>query len=157
MKFNELKLQSHKNASRSGRGISAGRGKTAGRGTKGQRARAGNGKRPGFEGGQNPLIQRIPKIPGFRSHRAKAENVHIDQLESVGSKTIDNVVLAEAKLISSQYARVKLLSRGEAAAAYDVKLQAASQSAIDAIQKAGGSFTIVNVLQREKTSEKKTK
>lgn len=157
MKFNELKLKSHKKASRSGRGISAGRGKTAGRGTKGQRARTGNGKRPGFEGGQNPLIQRIPKIPGFRSHRVKAENIHLDQLESVGSKAIDNVALAEAKLISSQYARVKLLSRGGITKPYNVKLQAASQTAIDALQKAGGSFTAVNVPQREKTSQKKEK
>lgn len=157
MKYNELKLKAHKSSHRSGRGISAGRGKTAGRGTKGQRSRTGSGKRPGFEGGQNPLLQRIPKIPGFRSHRAKAENVYLDQLESVGVNTIDNNSLAEAKLISSPYVSVKLLSRGDVSASYTITLQGASESAIAAVQKAGGTFTKVPLQRREKTSEKNKK
>lgn len=157
MKYNELNLKSHKAPRRSGRGISAGRGKTAGRGTKGQRARAGSGKRPGFEGGQNPLLQRIPKIPGFRSHRVKAENVYLDQLESVGSKTIDNNSLAKAKLTSSPYVRVKLLSRGDVSAPYTITLQGASESAVAAVQKAGGTFHKVPMQRREKTSDKAKK
>ena len=75
MKYHELQVNSNRDARRVGRGISAGQGKTAGRGTKGQRSRTGSGRRPGFEGGQNPLMQRLPKLPGFRSIRVKAENV----------------------------------------------------------------------------------
>jgi len=70
MKYNELNISKDKNARRVGRGISAGRGKTAGRGTKGQKARAGSRRKPGFEGGQNPLMNRIPKLRGFKQFRA---------------------------------------------------------------------------------------
>ncbi len=71
MKFNELNMTAKKSKKRVGRGIAAGHGKTAGRGTKGQNARTG-GVRPGFEGGQNPLMQRFPKLRGFTiSHRPR--------------------------------------------------------------------------------------
>ena len=60
MKYHELTSTSQKSPKRVGRGIAAGQGKTAGRGTKGQGARTGSSKRPGFEGGQNPLMQRLP-------------------------------------------------------------------------------------------------
>ena len=61
MKYNELEIRPKKLAKRVGRGISAGQGKTAGRGTKGQKSRTGYRKNPGFEGGQNPLMQALPK------------------------------------------------------------------------------------------------
>jgi large subunit ribosomal protein L15 len=140
MKYNELSVAGSKSRKRVGRGIAAGQGKTAGRGTKGQGARTGYSKRPGFEGGQNPLMQRLPKLHGFRSFRVKAENVFTDQLNDLG-KTIDNQVLADKGLISSPYARVKLLKRGDVTAKVTVNLQAASATAIDAVEKTGGSFT----------------
>lgn len=149
MKYNELKGKPAKSAKRAGRGISAGRGKTAGRGTKGQRARAGNGKRPGFEGGQNPLLQRIPKLPGFRSNRPKAENIYTGQLDAFASKSIDNFSLHEAGLVSSPYVRVKLIKKGEVTKKATVKLQGASESAIEAVQKAGGSFTKTPTVKRQ--------
>lgn len=155
MKFNELQAKSNKNAKRAGRGISAGRGKTAGRGTKGQKARTGGGVRPGFEGGQNPLMKRLPKLPGFRSIRPKAENVYTGQLDAVGG-TIDNFTLFNAGITSSPYVRVKLISKGEVKKKVTVKLQAASESAIEAVQKAGGSFTVTSQVKRQKT-EKSTK
>lgn len=150
MKYNDLQITSNKKAKRAGRGISAGRGKTAGRGTKGQRSRTGSGKRPGFEGGQNPLLQRIPKLPGFRSIRPKAENIYTGQLDDVSGATIDNFTLSDAGLISSPYTIVKIITKGEVTKKKSVKLQGASESAVAAIQKAGGSFTKVPQVKRSK-------
>lgn len=140
MKYNELQASKNKSAKRVGRGIAAGQGKTAGRGTKGQMSRTGSSKRPGFEGGQNPLMQRLPKLPGFRSFKSAIEVVYTGQLNGLKAKTVDVAALAEAGLVSSPYVRVKLIVKGELTNKVDVKLQAASETAIAAIQKAGGSF-----------------
>ena len=155
MKFNELNITAHKSRRRVGRGISAGQGKTAGRGTKGYGSRTGSKARPGFEGGQNPLMQRLPKLPGFRSHRTKVTNVFTDDLEQFAGKTVDTTVLAEAGIISNAFLTVKLLKRGELTKKVTVQLQAASSTAIDAIDNAGGSFEKVARVGRPKTSTKK--
>ncbi len=112
MKFNELQLRSHKNRKRVGRGISAGQGKTAGRGTKGQLSRTGKGRRPGFEGGQNPLMQRLPKLRGFRAIKPKANTVYTGQLDQFGSRIIDNFTLAQVGLIPNPLTNVKLIHKG---------------------------------------------
>ena len=156
MKFNELQVNSNKMHKRVGRGISAGQGKTAGRGTKGQKARTGNGRRPGFEGGQNPLMQRMPKLRGFRSIRPKAENVYTGELANM-TGTVDNFSVFEAGLVSSPYIRVKLIAKGNVAKKHTVKLQAASVAAVEALQKAGGSFTTVDRVRRQKQEKTKTK
>jgi large subunit ribosomal protein L15 len=155
MKVHELNVSSKRAKGRVGRGISAGQGKTAGRGTKGQKSRAGKKRRPGFEGGQNPLMQRLPKLRGFKSPHTKAETVYTGQLESIKSP-VTNTSLFTAGLISSPYTRVKLVLRGEVNKKIIVKLQAASASAIEAIQKAGGSFEITPQQMRKakKTVEK---
>lgn len=155
MKFNELNIEASKTKRRVGRGIAAGRGKTAGRGTKGQGSRTGSRARPGFEGGQNPLMQRLPKLRGFKSHRTPAENVTVGQLEQFGGKTVDSEALAAAGLISSAYVRVKLLGGGELTKKVTVKLPTASRSAITAIENAGGSFEATPQLGRPVTSTKK--
>src|SRR5271156_5369287 len=103
MKYNELKTSTPKKAKRVGRGISAGQGKTAGRGTKGQGARTGSSKKPGFAGGSNPLMQKLPKLPGFRSHRIKAETIYTGQLDAFSGKTVDANLLSENGLISNAY------------------------------------------------------
>lgn len=156
MKYHELNASKAKSAKRVGRGIAAGQGKTAGRGTKGQKSRTGSSKRPGFAGGANPLMQQLPKLPGFRSHRPKAETVYTGQLEQFGGKTVDASVLAEAGLISNAYVTVKLISKGDLTKKVTVKLPAASASAVEAVQKAGGSFEKAGRLSRSKTSAKKT-
>lgn len=156
MKFHELSITKSKRRTRVGRGISAGRGKTAGRGTKGQGARTGSSAKPGFAGGSNPLMQKLPKLPGFKSHRKPAENVYTGQLEAFGGKTVDAKVLAEAGIISSPYVLVKVVAKGNLTKKVTVKLSSASQSAVEAINKAGGSFESVARLQRPKTSTKKT-
>src|ERR1051326_1332742 len=108
MKYNELIVAKQKSLKRVGRGIAAGQGKTAGRGTKGQLARTGSSRKPGFEGGQNPLMQRLPKLRGFTSHRTPQSNVYTGQLDALSAKTIDTTALAEAGLIANAYVSVKL-------------------------------------------------
>lgn len=154
MKYNELSLDQNKNKTRVGRGISAGKGKTAGRGTKGQNARTGGGVRLGFEGGQTPLNQRMPKLKGFTSHRPKTYEVKINQL-NFGSKKVDNKALFDAGLIPSEFVKVKLINTGEIKKAVNVELQSASDSAIKAIEKAGGKFTKVDTPKRLKKDNTK--
>ncbi len=149
MKYNELNVSSNKSSRRVGRGIAAGRGKTAGRGTKGQKARTGNGRRPGFEGGQNPLMQRMPKLRGFTSKRTPAENVYTGQLNDLGAK-VDNFTLAEAGITTSPHVRVKVIVKGDLTKKVAVHLQLASATAIKAIEKAGGSFVVTPQVMREK-------
>lgn len=156
MKYHELEVTANKSSRRVGRGIAAGQGKTAGRGTKGQKSRTGKGRRPGFEGGQSPLMQRLPKLPGFTPFWDKAENVYTGQLDGVAPKA-DNFTLAEAGLISSPHVKVKLIVKGDVTKKVAVHLQAASVTAIAAVQKAGGSFKVtpqVKRLAKEKQEKK---
>lgn len=155
MKIHELDMHKKQSKTRVGRGISAGKGKTAGRGTKGQKARTGKKLRPGFEGGQNPLMMRIPKLKGFKSPRAKAQIVYTENLQFVPGKTIDNFTLTEAGLIANPYHAVKIITRGEVKKAFVVKVQNASKSAVELIEKAGGTFEATTVPQREKTKAEK--
>lgn len=155
MKFNELQVEKNKIGKRVGRGIAAGQGKTAGRGTKGQMSRTGSSRRPGFEGGQNPLMQRLPKLPGFTSKATRAEVVYTGQLDAFAGKTVDAEALAAAGLISNAFVKVKVITQGEVTKKVTVKVQAMSASALDAVQKAGGSFEKVAINARP-TSAKKT-
>lgn len=154
MKYNELQVKSNKSPNRVGRGIAAGQGKTAGRGTKGQKSRTGSSRKPGFEGGSNPLIQRMPKLRGFNSHKTRPTNVYTGQLNLLTTKTVDNQALFKAKLVESPYLSIKLISKGEISKSLDVKLQSGSKSAIEAINKAGGTFTAVQQIGREKKVKK---
>ena len=153
MKYNDLTVNKNARPSRKGRGISAGQGKTAGRGTKGQKSRTGHRKMPaGFMGGQRAIMQAVPKLKGFKSIHEKAEIVYTDRLNEL-SGNVDNYLLAEKDLISSPYAKVKVISRGELTAKINLETQFASKSAVEAIKKAGGSFKKVAVLKREKKTE----
>jgi large subunit ribosomal protein L15 len=157
MKYHELNLTKHKNPKRVGRGIAGGQGKTAGRGTKGQLARTGSTKKPGFAGGQNPLMQQLPKLPGFRSHRAKLTVVYTGQLDQFSGKTVDSTLLAEAGLIPNAFLGVKLLFKGEVSKKVTVRLPAASDNAIAAVQQSGGSFERVSRLGRTKVAKTEDK
>src|SRR5438309_5964534 len=153
MKYHDLQTKPQKAANRVGRGISAGRGKPAGRGSKGQGARTGSKAKPGFDGGSNPLMQKLPKLPGFKSSRSPAETVYTGQLERFANKKVDTKILAEAGLVSSAYVNVKLLVKGELNNKVTVSLPAASESAIAAVESAGGSFKKTERLQRPKTEK----
>jgi large subunit ribosomal protein L15 len=153
MKFNDLTLTIKKNKIRPGRGISAGRGKTAGRGTKGQNARTGKKLRAGFEGGQNSLMTRVPKLKGFKSKRTKAQIVYTGNLQLVNGKNINNQTLFADGLIGSEFQAVKIISRGEIKGAYKVSVQAISASAKAAIEKAGGSVEVSETPKRQATKK----
>ena len=153
MKFNSLNLTRRKNSKRVGRGISAGGGKTAGRGTKGQGARKSGGVRPGFEGGQMPLYMRIPKLRGFKSHRPKTANVYTGQLNELKKSTIDTQVLTDAGIIDNPHVKVKVIAKGRLDKKMTVKLQGASMSAVQQIEKAGGSYERTPQLKRPKTKK----
>ncbi|MEX0748646.1 MAG: 50S ribosomal protein L15 [Candidatus Saccharimonadales bacterium] len=141
MKYHELDITSSKTKKRVGRGIGSGRGKTAGRGTKGQNSRTGGGVRPGFEGGQNPLLKRLPKVRGFKAPNKKIALVHTDQLNDFrANSTIGKEQLHSAGLISKPTKVVKLLHRGEVGKAITVSVDYASAAAIAALEAAGGSF-----------------
>lgn len=151
MKYNELQATASKSRKRVGRGISAGQGKTAGRGTKGQGARTGKKLAATFMGGQGPLVRRVPKKRGFRSLRVAAQVVYLQDLAVLKNKTADNMTLFEAGLIGTPFHTVKVITRGELKEKVSVKVQAASSSAIAAIEKAGGTFEKVAVpLKKEK-------
>ena len=148
MKYNDLDVARNTRPSRKGRGISAGQGKTAGRGTKGQKARTGHRKMPaGFMGGQRAIMQAVPKLKGFKSFHPKAEVVYTDRLNELSGK-VDNYKLAEVGMISSPFVKVKVISRGELKAKVNLETQFASKTAIEAINKAGGSFKKVEIPKR---------
>ncbi|MCY3804748.1 MAG: 50S ribosomal protein L15 [Candidatus Saccharibacteria bacterium] len=156
MKFNQLNLTSFKNQRRRGRGIAAGLGKTAGRGTKGQKSRSGGRTRPYFEGGQTPLVRRLPKLAGFRSHRPKAQTVYTEQLDQIKttSKIIDNHVLFQQGLIDDEYRTVKIISKGQVSQAHQVQVQRISKTALNNIQQAGGDFKKISRPQRPNSTKK---
>lgn len=152
MKYNELSLVPKKPQNRVGRGIAAGQGKTAGRGTKGQNARAGSGSKPGFEGGQNPLYKRIPKLRGFKRHVAKPITVTTRKLNQF-TGVVDNFTLYEAKIIDDPSVIARVVLNGEVTSKIDVKLQAASEGAVTAIKKANGSFEKTDRVAAVKSTE----
>ncbi len=143
MKYHELKVENTRQRKRVGRGISAGGGKTAGRGTKGQNSRTGGGTRLGFEGGQNPFMQRVPKLPGFTSRRANSQTITLSDLERIKSATVDNATLHSNHVVEKIATPVRVVNSGELKSKKTITLQAASGNAIKAIEKAGGSFSIV--------------
>jgi large subunit ribosomal protein L15 len=125
------------------RGNGSGKGTTAGRGTKGQQSRVGKGRRPGFEGGQTPLIRRQPKLGGFTNpSRVHYEVLNLDVLEKLPAGTYDAQALRVAKVLKTSRP-VKLLGRGKITKKFALTVQAASKSAKELLEKAGGSLTIV--------------
>lgn len=129
---------------RVGRGIGSGSGKTCGRGTKGAGARSGSKRRPYFEGGQMPLARRLPKRGFTNLFRNRFQVVNVGALDGIdASGEIDAARLAEAGLIHSAHAPVKLLAEGDVKAALKLKVQAASAQARQKVEAAGGSVEIV--------------
>jgi large subunit ribosomal protein L15 len=129
---------------RKGRGPGTGLGKTSGRGSKGQRSRSGRGIILGLEGGQMPLIRRLPKV-GFNSACPIVyQVVHLDSLNRFEAKATVNVeALKKAKLLASSRKPYKILSRGELKKALTVQANAFSADAAEKIKKAGGKAEVV--------------
>lgn len=123
-----------------GRGRGSGHGKTSGRGHKGANARASGGTRPGFEGGQMPLIRRIPKRGFTFTPKAKYEIVSLERLGQFPSGTeITPESLLQARLVRKKDKPVKILGDGELKHPLTIKAHAFSKSALEKIKKAGGT------------------
>jgi large subunit ribosomal protein L15 len=134
---------STKSKRRVGRGIGGKGGKTAGAGTKGQQSRGRGKVARGFEGGQMPLKQRVPKLKGFNNpFRVEYSPVNLDQLEACGESTVDPDVLV-AKGLVRKGVFVKILARGEITSKVDVSAHGVSKAAEAAITAAGGSVTVL--------------
>lgn len=128
---------------RVGRGIGSGLGGYSGKGGKGQTQRSGGSIRRGFEGGQTPLHRRLPKF-GFNNIFAnRFDIVNLSSLVSFKGEV--NPELLEQKGLVSGKLPVKLLADGEVKVALNIKVHKASQTAVDAVQKAGGSVEIISL------------
>lgn len=131
-----------KSRKRIGRGQGSGHGGTSTRGHKGAKSRSGYSRRLGFEGGQMPLQRRVPKF-GFKNrNRVEYRAVNISTLQELSEKKQISVFDAEAFInfgIASKNELVKVLGDGSLSAKLEVKAHAFSKSAIEAIEKAGGS------------------
>ncbi|MFM7365952.1 MAG: 50S ribosomal protein L15 [Cuspidothrix sp.] len=143
MRLNDVKPQkgSKKRRKRVGRGISAGQGASAGLGMRGQKSRSGSSTRPGFEGGQQPLYRRIPKLKGFPVVNRKIyTTINVEKLANLppnSEVTLDS--LTAAGILTSVKGPLKILGNGELNVSLQVKAAAFTAQARTKIESAGGS------------------
>jgi len=157
MKLNELRDNegATKSRKRIGRGPGSGTGKTGGRGIKGQKSRSGVAIK-GYEGGQMPLYQRLPKR-GFNMRTRKKFAVvnlgilqkFIDAKKLDAKKEITEDVLLEAGVIRRKLDGVRILAKGEVTGKLKISVTGASKSAIAAVEKAGGSLSVTTAVAAE--------
>ena len=143
MQLNDLRPAegARKARKRIGRGTSSGYGTTAGRGTKGQLSRTGGGKGAGFEGGQQPLAMRLPKLPGFKNrNRVTFAPVNVARLEGLyeDGEIVDAESLRAKGVIKHDYIPVKVLGDGDLSKRLTVKVDKVSTSAKAKIEAVGG-------------------
>ena len=153
MKLNELRDNdgATKSRTRIGRGVGSGKGKTGGRGIKGQKSRSGVAIK-GYEGGQMPLYQRLPKR-GFNKPNRKAYAVInlglIQKFIDLGKIDIKSAITEDALIASGAVRRkldgVRVLAKGEITTKVDLQVTGASKSAVEAVEKAGGKLAIAAV------------
>lgn len=150
MKLNEIANNSgaSKDRKRVGRGIGSGTGKTGGRGVKGQKSRSGVAIK-GFEGGQMPIYQRLPKRGFNNINRKTFVPVNLGRLQEAidakkldAKKTITIDLLQEAGLVNGVRDGVRLLASGELKSKVSIEVSGASAAAIAAVEKAGGTVTV---------------
>ena len=166
MKLNEIKPQegSTKNRTRVGRGIGSGKGKTCGSGQKGQKSRSGVAIK-GFEGGQMPLYQRLPKFGfnnvKFATNYAELTFVQlqhaIDTKKLDAKKEIDEEALVKAGVVRRKLDGIKVLATGELKSKVNLKVTKISKGALEAVEKAGGKVELIEkiVAPVKKRGEKK--
>jgi large subunit ribosomal protein L15 len=150
MKLNELRDNpgARKDRIRVGRGIASTKGKTAGRGVKGQKARSGVAIK-GFEGGQMPIHMRLPKRGFNKPNRLKFAHINLDRVQEAvdaghisGSDLLDGEKLVTLGLVRREHDGIRLLARGEIKTALTFRVAGASEAAIEAVKKAGGSVEV---------------
>jgi large subunit ribosomal protein L15 len=161
MKLNELRDNqgARKGRMRVGRGIGSGKGKTGGRGVKGQKSRTGVAVK-GFEGGQMPLHRRLPKRGFVNIFRRELNELNLGRLQAaVDAGKIDAAQpvtvesLVAAGVLSKPLAGVKILGNGELTARLTLQVARASKSAVAAVEKAGGSVTLLTPAKAEAAEE----
>ena len=151
MKLHELKPSpgSRKRRKRVGRGTGSGMGKTSGRGMKGQGARSGGGKGPYFEGGQLPLVRRLPFRRGFTNiWRVEYAPINVGRLQEKfgdGGQEVTPETLVEAGIIKRSDKAVAILGDGELTSALMVKAHRFSKSAKEKIEAAGGTVEVLSL------------
>ncbi len=147
MRLNDVRPQkgSKKRGRRLGRGISAGQGASAGKGMRGQKARSGSSTRPGFEGGQQPLYRRIPKLKGFPLvNQKKYTTINVEKLASLPADTeVTLASLKEAGIITAIRGPLKILGDGELSVPLKVQAAAFTLTARSKIEAAGGSCEVL--------------
>ena len=157
MKLNELRDNpgATKKRKRIGRGPGSGTGKTGGRGIKGQKSRSGVAIN-GYEGGQMPLYQRLPKRGFNKPNRKEFAVVNLGLIQKfIDDKKIDvkkditEDVLIESGLVRRKLDGVRVLAKGEFSAKAKIAVTGASKSAIAAVEKAGGSLAVTNAVAAE--------
>lgn len=157
MQLNDIadKAGSRRQRKRVGRGIGSGTGKTSGKGHKGAKARSGVAIK-GFEGGQMPIYQRLPKRGFTKPNRKQYAVVNLGMIQKfVDAKKIDaknpvtEDVLIEAGLVRRKLDGVRILAKGELSTKLSIEVTGASKSAIEAVEKAGGSLTVTTAQAAE--------
>ncbi len=146
MKINELKPAegSVSKSKRLGRGIGSGLGKTSGKGHKGQNARSGGGVRPGFEGGQMPLIRQLPKIGFTNNFRKVYTTINVGELEVLDNGTTVTIELLKSKNIISKIEPygLKVLGNGNLTKKLNVQAAKFTDGAAKKITAAGGTIEV---------------
>ena len=146
LSINTLKPAKGANRSkkRVGRGMGSGHGKTATRGSNGQLSRSGASIRPGFEGGQMPLHRRLPKRGFNNIFRKEYQAVNLDRLAGFEADAkIDPAAMKERGLVKNLRSEIKVLGGGELKHAIHVRAHKFSKSAVEKIEKAGGSIEVI--------------
>ncbi len=146
MRLHELKASpgSRTERKRVGRGIGSGQGKTAGRGQKGQKARSGGGVRRGFEGGQMPLFQRLPKRGFTNKFRTEYTIVNVETLNRFEPGTVVTPdLLKEQGIVKSLNKGIKILGKGDIEKGLTVQAHSFSAQATEKIEKAGGQTEVI--------------
>ncbi|MFH1459740.1 MAG: 50S ribosomal protein L15 [Candidatus Omnitrophota bacterium] len=154
LKLNDLKSPkaARKKKKVLGRGSGTGHGKTSTRGHKGQLSRTGKGKRPGFEGGQMPLIRRVPKRGFTSKFKTEFQIVNVQDLEKFDNKSAVNpAALKKIGLIHKLALPVKILAKGKLTKNIVVKAHRFSNSAIKAIEACGGKAEIIKIIKKSES------
>ena len=150
MKLNEIRDNdgARYQSKRLGRGIGSGKGKTSGKGVKGQKARSGVAIN-GFEGGQMPIYRRLPKRGFNNIHALSFQEVNVGRLQQAidagrldAGRKLDAAALIEAGVIRRAQDGLRLLGKGVITAKIEIEVAGASKSAVEAVEKAGGSVTV---------------
>ena len=155
MQISDLKIRSSKNRKRVGRGNGS-KGTYCGRGMNGQKSRSGGNIKPGFEGGQTPLIRKMPKLRGFKN--INTINYEVVNLGTINKYFDDNTkinkkALFEKGLISKLKAPVKILGSGKLEKKYEIQCESISKSALEKLEKGKGKF--IAPVKEESKKEKK--